>query len=201
MARYIDEIAAAGQAELNLPMYVNVGARATRSTRRRGEGGASGGADWPVLDVWKAAAPHIAIAAPDIYDRDYRSVIRHSSIIMRGPTIRCSCRRTATTCPSPASSGWRSARARSAGRRSAWTRPISITRSAGRISRPENLDAFASKFALLAPIARDWARLAFEHPTVGFAKADDASDQSAVMGRWKITAQYGLWAFGEPTGP
>src|SRR3546814_1859711 len=61
------------------------------------------------------------------------------------------------------------------------------------------LGAFASKFALMRPIARDWARLAFEHPTVGFARGDDASDQSAVSGRWKITARYGLWAFGEPS--
>ena len=64
---------------------------------------------------------------------------------------------------------------------------------------PENLDAFASKFALLQPIARDWARLAFEHPTVGFAKPEDAADQSAPMGRWKVSAQYDLWAFGEPS--
>ena len=71
----------------------------------------------------------------------------------------------------------------------------------GKQQDPEDLDAFASKFALLAPIARDWAKLAFEHPTIGFAKADDASDQSQMLGRWKITAQYGLWAFGDPTGP
>ena len=64
---------------------------------------------------------------------------------------------------------------------------------------PENLNAFASKFALLQPMARDWARLAFEHPTVGFAKAEDAAEQSAPMGRWKVSAQYGLWAFGEPS--
>ena len=50
---------------------------------------------------------------------------------------------------------------------------------------------------LLAPIARDWAKLAFEHPTAGFAKPQDGSDQSAVLGRWKITAMYGLWQFGE----
>src|SRR5438270_12518364 len=64
---------------------------------------------------------------------------------------------------------------------------------------PETLGAFASKFALIAPLARDWARLAFEHPTAGFAKGEDASDQSTSLGRWKITAQYGLWSFGDAT--
>jgi beta-galactosidase GanA len=62
----------------------------------------------------------------------------------------------------------------------------------------ETLDAFASKFALIAPISRDWAKLAFEHPTAGFAKPQDATDQSAVLGRWKIRSRYGLWAFGQP---
>jgi hypothetical protein len=33
----------------------------------------------------------------------------------------------------------------------------------------------------------------------GFARGDDASDQSQVSGRWKVTAQYGLWAFGDPS--
>jgi hypothetical protein len=28
---------------------------------------------------------------------------------------------------------------------------------------PKTLDAFASKFALIAPIARDWAKLSFDH--------------------------------------
>jgi hypothetical protein len=61
----------------------------------------------------------------------------------------------------------------------------------------ETLDAFSSKFALLAPIARDWARLSFEHSTAGFAKSQDSSDQAAVLGRWKVTAMYGLWQFGQ----
>ena len=71
----------------------------------------------------------------------------------------------------------------------------------GGLNTPENLEAVASKFALMAPIARDWARLAFEHPTIGFAKGQDLSDQSAILDRWKITAQYGLWEFSGREGP
>ena len=61
----------------------------------------------------------------------------------------------------------------------------------------ETLNAFASKYALLAPIARDWAQLAFEHPTWGAAKPADGSDVSGVLGRWRVTTQYGRWQFGE----
>ena len=49
------------------------------------QNGASGGPNWNVIDIWKAAAPHIALVAPDIYDRDLK-VYAHSSTITRGPT-------------------------------------------------------------------------------------------------------------------
>jgi beta-galactosidase GanA len=61
----------------------------------------------------------------------------------------------------------------------------------------ETFEAFAAPYRLFAPIARDWARLAFEHPTWGVAKAADGADQSTLMGRWRVTAQFGLWSFGE----
>lgn len=125
---------------------------------------------------------------------------RPTLITMPAPTIRCSCPRPATTWSSRGTFGWRWARARSGGLRSGWIRPIPIIPSG--LNTPENLEAVASKYALLAPIARDWARLAFEHPSVGFAKGRDTSDQSAVLGRWRITAQYGLWEFmGRDDGP
>ena len=67
-ARYVDQVAAAGQAELDLPMYAN----ASLSDPFKEEGaqyGASGGPNWNVIDIWKVAAPHLALEAPDIYDR------------------------------------------------------------------------------------------------------------------------------------
>ena len=62
----------------------------------------------------------------------------------------------------------------------------------------EAIGAFAAQYRLFAPIAADWARIAFDHPTWGFAKADDGGEQSQVMGRWKVTARFGLPQFGEP---
>jgi len=196
-ARYIDEIAAAGQAELNLPMYVNV-VTTDPSDPQAGEGGgASGGADWPVLDVWKAAAPHMAIAAPDLYDRDYRQVNAKLDRMSR-PDNPLFVPENGNDLPF-ARFFWLALGKGAIG----WT-PFGMDTTyfnypLGGKNTPEDLEAFASKFALMAPIARDWAKLAFEHPTAGFAKGDDASDQWAVLGRWKIKAQYGLWAFGDPS--
>jgi beta-galactosidase GanA len=196
-ARYIDEIAAAGQAELNLPMYVNVVVSDPFDPKAGEGGGASGGADWPMLDVWKAAAPHIKMAAPDLYDREYKTY--------SGKLERMARPDNPTFVPETGNDFdfarflWLSLGKGTIG----WS-PFGMDLTyfnypLGGKNTPEDLQAFASKFALMAPIARDWAKLAFEHPIDGFSKGDDASDQSTVMGRWKITAQYGLWAFGDPT--
>ena len=195
-ARYIDEIAAAGQAELNLPMYVNV-VTSDPSDPKAGEGGgASGGADWPMLGVWKAAAPHIKIAAPDIYDRDYR--------VVNGKFDRMARADNPLFVPELGNDlpfaryFWLALGKGAIGVSPFGMDPTYSNYPLGGLNTPENLDAFASKFALMAPIARDWAKLALEHPTIGFARGDDASSQSAMLGRWKITAQYGAWAFGDP---
>jgi len=178
-------------------MYVNV-VTSDPFDPTAGEGtGASGGADWPVMDVWKAAAPHIAIAAPDLYDRDYRQVNGKLDKMLR-PDNPLLVPENGNDLPF-ARFFWLALGKGAIG----WA-PFGMDSTyfnfpLGGKNTPEDLEAFASKFALMAPIAREWARLAFEHPTIGFAKGDDASDQSAVLGRWKITAQYGLWAFGDPS--
>lgn len=65
VAHYVDAVAAAGKEVYPLPMYCN--------NWLVGPGSARAG-DWPsggptihVLDIWKAAAPHIDLLAPDIY--------------------------------------------------------------------------------------------------------------------------------------
>ncbi len=197
-ARYIDEIAAAGQAELNLPMYVNVVTSDPFDPKAGEGGGASGGADWPVLDLWKIAAPHIAIAAPDLYDREYRQVNAKLDKMAR-PDNPLFVPENGNDLPfarfiwlalGKGAIGWTPFGMDSTGY-------FNFPLGAKQLD-PETFDAFASKFALLAPMARDWAKLAFEHPTAGFAKGDDLSDQSVILGRWKVTAKYGLWAFGDP---
>jgi beta-galactosidase GanA len=194
LARYVDEIAAAGQSALNLPMYVNAALGGAFTDTGLG----NGGPDWPVMEIWKAGAPHITPEAPDIYTRnpkEYAAYVDHFARSNNALFVP----ETGNDLPF-ARFFWLALGNGAIG----WS-PFGMDPTyfnyplGGKDLGPENLDAFASKFALLQPMARDWARLAFEHPTVGFAKPEDAADQSAAMGRWKITAQYGLWAFGEPS--
>lgn len=69
-ARFADQVAAAGRAEYDLPMFVNAWLS---------QGGSpgeypSGGPVAEVIDIWKAAAPHIDLIAPDIYVRNFLDV-------------------------------------------------------------------------------------------------------------------------------
>jgi hypothetical protein len=71
VAKYVNEIAAAGKKEYGLPLYVNVWLREQKNFMRPGEAYPSGGATSNMLDVWKAATPAIDLIAPDIYVKDY----------------------------------------------------------------------------------------------------------------------------------
>jgi beta-galactosidase GanA len=194
--RYVDQVAAAGQAELDLPMYAN----AALSDPFKEEGaqyGASGGPNWNVIDIWKAAAPHLSLVAPDLYDRDEKVYSKQLDNYARpdnplfipenGNALEFS--RFLWPALGHGAIGWSVFGMDETGY---FNYPLGAKQL-----DPETLNAFASKFALLAPIARDWARLAYEHPTWGAAKPADASDVSAVLGRWKVTTQYGRWQFGE----
>jgi beta-galactosidase GanA len=195
-ARYVDQVAAAGQAQLDLPMYAN----AALSDPFKEEGaqyGASGGPNWNVIDIWKVAAPHLALLAPDIYDRDekvYRAQLDHyarpdNALLVPENGNASEYSRFLWLALGKGAIGWAPFGMDATG--------YSNFPLGAKQLDPETLEAFASKYRLLAPAARDWAKLAFEHPTVGFAKPNDGADQSEALGRWKATAMYGMWEFGE----
>jgi beta-galactosidase GanA len=72
IAQYIDRVAAAGKAEYNIPMVANAWLKL--SLDQPPGKYPSGGPTFNMLDVWKAAASHIDVLAPDIYALDFRGV-------------------------------------------------------------------------------------------------------------------------------
>jgi hypothetical protein len=67
-ARYIDNVAAAGKARYDIPMYVN----AWLAGPNRNSGSFPSGGPLPYdMDVWLAGAPHIDFLAPDIYAPEF----------------------------------------------------------------------------------------------------------------------------------
>jgi beta-galactosidase GanA len=196
VARYIDEIAAAGKAVKPLPMYANAAlgnpfdAKAASTTP-------SGGPQWNMIDLWRAAAPNLDLVAPDIYNHSEREVAQLLGYYDRPDN--------ALMVPE---SGNDSGQARffweALGRGAIGFAPFGMD-ATGYANYPlgakqldeATLEAFASKYRLFAPIARTWAEIAASRPTWGIAKPDDSSDRSQVMGRWRVTAQFELWEFGE----
>ncbi len=69
-ANYIDKVAEAGKKQMNLPMYVNNWLKSPRAypvSTIPGVDYPSGGPTYNMLDIWKAAGPHIDVIAPDIH--------------------------------------------------------------------------------------------------------------------------------------
>ena len=67
-ARYIEQVTAAGQQQYPLPMYVNAWLESTLGTYP------TGGPVAHMHDIWRAAAPHVAFFAPDIYVGEFKEV-------------------------------------------------------------------------------------------------------------------------------
>lgn len=195
-ARYVDRVAAAGKAEKALPMYVNA-ALGDAFSDAGGDVGPSGGPNWNALPVWRAAAPHIDAFAPDIYNRDPAAVARYLERYSAGgapllvPELGNAAEYARFIWPALGSGAVLHA-------------PFGID-GTGYSNYPlgakalddATLDAFAAPYRLLGPAARDWAAIARDHPIWGTARGKGGADQSTTLGRWKVTAQYGRWNFGE----
>lgn len=197
-ARYIDEIAAAGKAELALPMYCNASLTDPFNEPSDGNGVPSGGPNWNVIAEWRAAAPHIDLVAPDIYTRDWKSYIAYLDHYAR-PDNPLMVPETGNALDY-ARFFWPVL-----GRGAIGFAPFGLDGDdysnyplGAKTLDDATIEAFAANYRLFAPMARSWARIAFRNATWGVAKGPDAADQSTVMGRWKLTAQFEQWQFGEP---
>ena len=195
-ARYVDAIAAAGKAVKPLPMYANA-SLSDPFTQPTPTGVQSGGPNWNVIDIWKAGAPHLDLVAPDIYNRDHDAFVRYLDLYARADN--------ALLVPELGNAAdyarffWAAL-----GKGAIGFAPFGMDATGynnyplgTKTLDPATIEAFASNYALFAPIQRAWAKIAFEHPTWGVAKDKDAADQSTVMGAWKITAQFDQWQMGE----
>ena len=201
IASYIESIAKAGRAVYDLPMFVN---NALREPALAGEPAepwkgnfASGGPTYDVLDIYKAAAPHIDFAAPDIYMPESTKVTAILKSFQRPDN--------ALMIPEM-------------GNAPAYARYVYQAFGIGAIGvAPFGLDyaeysnyplgakytdkrmvePFAKVYGVFAPMARQWARWAFEGRTYGVAEGDDRAAQTVAMKGWKANVEFREFQFGE----
>ena len=197
IASYVNTVAEAGKREYPLPMYVNA-ALPDPFERTPPTGYSAGGPVWPVIDVWKAAAPAIDMLSPDIYNRDSRTYLGQLDRYTRpdnGLFV--------------AETGNDTLYARYLfsvlGRGGIGFSSFGIDYT-GYANYPlgsksvdeETLKPFREIYRLVAPWQRVWAQAAFAGKVWGAAEPDDRASQTLDLGDWTATVGYRRWQFGQP---
>jgi beta-galactosidase GanA len=199
VASYIDQIAAAGKAIKPLPMYVNAALPSHPDVWQDPNSYSSGGPDPAVLDVWKAAAPHIDVLAPDIYNPDHHDYLGFLAQYDRPDN--------ALFVPE---TGNKKEFARyffpSMGQGAIGFAPFGMDET-GYFNFPlgaarlddGTLDAFALNYRLFGQLIHVWPTLALTGKTWGVAEPTDPSakhEQVIDLGRYTATVSFGRPQFG-----
>jgi hypothetical protein len=208
VARYIGQVAAAGKAVYPLPMFSNA---ALRDPMTPGPAGTyeSGGATDNVLSIWKVAAPSIDILGPDDYQTDTAAYVKVLDLYHRddNPIYL------------PETGGSPRFLFFALGRGAIGFSPFGIdftkTLDLPDLARPKDeflvpwarvgtkefVAPFVPLYSLLAPMARDVARLNFEGRLQAIAEEPGKVTQTLHFGDWDATISYGIWARrGRPVG-
>ena len=196
IARYVEQVAKAGKAEYNLPLYLNHSLEDPLRAPREGH------LPWDkmtdhVLDIWKATAPSLDLIAPDIYMSQYAQYEKVLDTYHR-PDNAMFVPESGNASVYPryfflalghGAIGWSPFGLDYTGYANA---PL------GAPSVDEKLvDQFALNYQLVGPMDREIAKLNFEGKLQGVAEDPAVTDpQTMVFGPWTATVSYGLRMFG-----
>lgn len=199
IASYIEEIAKAGRAVYNLPMFVNNALRdpLENPVKPWKENFASGGPTFDVLDIYRAAAPHIDFAGPDIYGPDSK---KFTATLDRFQT-----KDNPLMVPEMSNaSEYVRYTYQVLGRGAIGFAPFGIDYAdysnfpLGHKATDKTMtEPFGKIYAAFRPMERQWAKWAFEGRTYGIAEGDDRQPQTVDMKGWKATISFREWQFGE----
>ncbi|QIG81902.1 beta-galactosidase [Sphingosinithalassobacter tenebrarum] len=199
VARYIDQVAEAGKAVKPLPMYANAALTGSPFEWQDPNSYASGGPANTVVDVYKAAAPHLDLVAPDIYTTDHRKYLGFLDAYDRAdnPLMIPETGHT----PDYARFFFEAM-----GRGAIGWSPFGVDHLRFLPSRPitpklnfEAIRDFSANYELFRPIDRLWARLAFEGKVWGASEPNDPADehkQVMQLGSHVATASFGTGDWG-----
>lgn len=202
IARFVDQVAAAGKAEYALPMYVNAALRDPFHDQDPYTYSA-GGPTWNVLDIWKAGAPHIDMIAPDIYDP-------HAAFFEKTLEQYSSPNNPLMVAETGNAEGYARYFFTTLGHQGIGFVPFGFDYTGyanyplGAAKVDGDLVAhFAANYALVAPMARELAALSLKGKVWGASEPDagDAHSSTLDMGDWKATVLYGLPQFGDGKAP
>ena len=199
IARYIGDIAQAGKAVYDLPMYVNNALRnpLDQPPKPWNKDFASGGPTWDVIDIYKAAAPALDIVSPDIYAADSEQVNANLRLFGRADN--------ALWVPEISNKAIYARFLYAVlGKGAIGVTPFGIdyfnysNHPLGTTATDRSLvEPFERVFRMFRPIQRQWAQWAFDGRTRGAAEGDDRKPQTLEFPGWVARLSYREWRFGE----
>ena len=158
---------------------------------------ASGGPTYDVIDIYKAAAPHIDLAGPDVYDTASNKFKANMDLFQRPdnplmvPEIGNS--------PDYARYTYDVL-----GRGAIGFAPFGIDYAAysnfplgAQATDKTMVEPFGKIFAAFRPMARQWAKWAYEGRTHGVAENDERAPHKVALTNWTATVSFREWRFGE----
>ena len=203
IASSIEQVAKAGRAVFDVPMYVNNALRdAVEPLAPWKSNFASGGPTYDVIGIYKAAAPHVDIAAPDLYNPASAQVDATLAKFQRADNPLW----VPEMSHAP---GYGRVVYDVLGRGALGIAPFGIDYTsftnfplgAKEAGGPAIVEPFAATYAVFGSMDRLWARWAFEGRTHGVAEGDDRKDQTIALGSWTATVSFQEWQFGEKSWP
>jgi len=198
-ARYCDDIAAAGKAVYPLPTYMNDMLRDPTDPKQKPGEYASGGPTFNVLDIYKAAAPHIDILAPDMYDarsKSYEATVNDYARPDNALYI--------------AESGNKAVYAHyiftALGHHGIGFDPFGFDYTGysnypygAKDWGPDTVKPFGTVYKLFRNLERVWPKLSLEGQVWGVSEPDDYSAQDIDLGPdWNAHVSYRQWEIGDP---
>lgn len=190
-AKYINEIAAAGKREFDIPYYINVwldypaAQLAQRQLDQPGIGYPSGGAVQKLVGLWRKLAPSVDLIGPDIYADDTQFYLDTMKAYLR-----------------PDNPLWIPETGRSdsfgkfffyaLGEGAIGFSPFGVDQTGWNILGDEQWSAHSRNFAMIAPIDREIARLEFDGKLKAAVEEPGRTAQELDFGSWQATVAFGF---------
>lgn len=200
IARFVQQVAAAGKAVYPLPLYVNA---ALRDPLHPGPPSTyeSGGPTDDALGVWKAGAPAIDLIAPDIYMPDYARYTKVLDLYQRPDNALF-----------VGEMGSKPLYARYLfavlGHQGIGFSPFGIDFTGysnyplgARAVDSKMLEPFAEEYELIGPMMAELADVSYRGDLLGAAEDSAVHVQTIDLGKWKAVVSYGLPLFGNGVAP
>jgi beta-galactosidase GanA len=195
IARYVEQVAKAGKAAYDLPLYLNHSLSDPLAKPREGR------LEWAamtnhVLDIWKATAPSIDLIAPDIYMSQYAQYEKVLDVYARKDNAlfvpesgnAASYPRYFFAALGHGAIGWSPFGLDLTGYANA---PLGAP-----VVDDKLIDLFGLNYKLIGPMQREIAKLNFQGKVQAVSEDPAVHSQDLKFGPWTATVAYGLRVFG-----